>query len=449
MSEKDLNKDRLELALEAAGLDLWENDLLSGEVTRRATKIFAELGYDDQEALSYMDDLFKIVHPEDVDRVKQAIGEHLAGASPQYRCEFRLRAKDGSWVWYANYGKVMDRSSATPGNRFIGVTFNIDDRKRQEEALSLREQEWRTLTENSPDTIARYGSDLRRIYANPALGNLIEGGISALLGTRPSETHIGSDAITYETQLREVFASGEGSQYELLWTDRNGNEKCSQIRLTPEFDTGGKVVSILAVGHDITELNRSRSELREANEQLEDVNLRLRSLADRDPLTHLFNRRALMKYIRQTITFNERNHRNAALLFIDLDNFKTLNDTYGHAVGDLLLQEVARRLTGCIREVDTVSRFGGDEFAVLLTNLDEHAEKTTAQASTAAEKIFTHLNQPYLLEGQSFTSTPSIGIALFGGHATDTDQLLKRADTAMYQAKKAGRNTLYFFSEDT
>ena len=449
MSENDLNKDRLELALEAAGLDLWENDLLSGEVTRRATKVFSELGYDDQEALSYMDDLFKIVHPEDVDRVKGAIGEHLAGASPQYRCEFRLRAKDGAWIWYANYGKVMDRSSATPGNRFIGVTFNIDDRKHQEEALSLREQEWRTLTENSPDTIARYDSDLRRIYANPALGNMIEGGVAALLGKRPSETHGGPDAITYENHLRKVLASGEGGQFELLWKDRNGNELCSQIRMTPEFDTSGKVVSVLAVGRDITELHRSKSKLRLANEQLEDMNLRLQSLAERDPLTHLFNRRALMEHIHQTISFNERNHRQASLLFIDLDNFKTLNDTYGHAVGDLLLQEVARRLTGCIREVDIVSRFGGDEFAVLLANLDELAEKATTQARTAAEKIFTNLNQPYLLEGQSFTCTSSIGIALFGGHETDTDQLLKQADTAMYQAKKAGRNTLYLFSEQT
>lgn len=133
MDERDTNKERLELALEAAGLDLWENDLVSGEVTRKATKIFAELGYSAEEALSYVDNLFAIVHPDDVPWVKAAIADHAKGVTAQYRCEFRIRAKSGEWVWYANYGKIMDRQGTRPGRRFIGVTFNIDDRKRSEE----------------------------------------------------------------------------------------------------------------------------------------------------------------------------------------------------------------------------------------------------------------------------------------------------------------------------
>jgi diguanylate cyclase (GGDEF)-like protein/PAS domain S-box-containing protein len=136
MHESDTNKERLELALEAAGLDLWENNLVTGEVTRKVTKIFAELGYSEDEAVSYVDAIFKIVHPDDVPNIKAAVHDHVTGRSAQYRCEFRIRAKDGRWVWFANYGKIMDRDQAESGQRFIGVTFNIDDRKRRESELA-------------------------------------------------------------------------------------------------------------------------------------------------------------------------------------------------------------------------------------------------------------------------------------------------------------------------
>lgn len=137
MNEHDINKERLELALEAAGLDLWENDLITGEVMRKATKIFAELGYNEQEAASYIDDNFKIIHPDDIPVIKAAIDDHLTGVTAQYRCEFRIRSKCGKWFWYANYGKIMDRDDGNRGQRFIGVTFNIDDRKRKEDELDI------------------------------------------------------------------------------------------------------------------------------------------------------------------------------------------------------------------------------------------------------------------------------------------------------------------------
>lgn len=136
MDESDINRDRLELALEAAGLDLWENNLVTGEITRKVTKIFNELGYSPHEAAAYLDAIFKIVHPDDIPVIKRAVNDHVAGRTEQYRCEFRIRAKDGRWVWFANYGKIMDRDQAESGQRFIGVTFNIDDRKRRESELA-------------------------------------------------------------------------------------------------------------------------------------------------------------------------------------------------------------------------------------------------------------------------------------------------------------------------
>lgn len=145
MGEADLNRDRLELALEAAGLDLWENDLLTGTVTRKATKTFLELGFTEEEIVSGLQDVYGLFHPDDLAIVQRAVSDHVSGVTPQYRCEFRLRNKGGEWVWYANYGRIMDGHTDTPGKRLIGVTFNIDDRKRKEDEIAqinrqLREQ---------------------------------------------------------------------------------------------------------------------------------------------------------------------------------------------------------------------------------------------------------------------------------------------------------------------
>lgn len=135
MNNSEPYRERLHLALEAAGMDLWENDLVSGGVTHRVSRVLDELGYDSHESLAYVDDLFTLVHPDDLDRVQASIAAHLEGRTHQYRCEFRLRSRDGAWVWYANYGKIMTVSEPV-GRRFIGVTFNIDDRKRREEEIA-------------------------------------------------------------------------------------------------------------------------------------------------------------------------------------------------------------------------------------------------------------------------------------------------------------------------
>ena len=137
--------------------------------------------------------------------------------------------------------------------------------------------------------------------------------------------------------------------------------------------------------------------------------------------------------------------RRGALLLIDLDNFKELNDAWGHDHGDLLLQQVAQRLNGCIREVDTAARLGGDEFVVMLTDLSEDPGEAIRRAEAVAGKILACLNQSYQLRGKERRSTPSIGVALFSGQRESIDDLLKQADLAMYRSKSAGRNRLCFF----
>ncbi|WP_342616760.1 EAL domain-containing protein [Rhodoferax sp. GW822-FHT02A01] len=171
-------------------------------------------------------------------------------------------------------------------------------------------------------------------------------------------------------------------------------------------------------------------------------------LAFYDPLTQLPNRRLLLDRLQQALAAGSRSTHYGALLFIDLDHFKTLNDTLGHDKGDLLLQQVAQRLVACVRDGDTVARLGGDEFVVLLEGLSKFSEEAAPQAESVGDKILTILNRPYLLAGYENRSTPSIGITLFGGHQTSYEDLLKQADLAMYQAKAAGRNTLRFFDPE-
>lgn len=172
---------------------------------------------------------------------------------------------------------------------------------------------------------------------------------------------------------------------------------------------------------------------------------KIKHLAYYDSLTGLPNRRLLLDRLTQALTYSARSGKEGALLFIDLDHFKTLNDTEGHAIGDLLLQQVAGRLTTAVREGDTVARLGGDEFVVMLEDLSDTALEAAAQTETIGEKILEAISQPYRLGTHEHHSTSSIGATLFNDHQSGIDELLKQADIAMYQAKKAGRNTLRFF----
>ncbi|MGA7750510.1 MAG: EAL domain-containing protein [Gallionella sp.] len=192
-------------------------------------------------------------------------------------------------------------------------------------------------------------------------------------------------------------------------------------------------------------MRRAQSRAIKALEKAEAAEESIKNLAFYDPLTGLPNRRLLMDRLQHTLASSARSGRKGALLFIDLDNFKDINDTLGHDIGDLLLQQTAQRLESCLRESDTLARLGGDEFVVVLEDLSEHALEAALQTKAVGEKILATLGQPYQLDTHKYHSTPSIGATIFSDHGQSGEELLKRTDIAMYQAKKAGRNTLRFF----
>ncbi len=217
-----------------------------------------------------------------------------------------------------------------------------------------------------------------------------------------------------------------------IWNRRkNGEIYPEYLVITAVKDPGGSVTNYVATFNDITVSKAAADEIE--------------NLAFYDHLTGLPNRRLLVDRLKQALASSARSGREGALLFIDLDNFKTLNDTLGHDIGDLLLQQVAQRLESCVREGDTVARLGGDEFVVMLEDLSGQSVEAAAQTEAIGEKILAALNQPYQLASVAYHNSPSIGAVLFTDHQQSLDELLKQADIAMYQAKKAGRNTLRFF----
>jgi diguanylate cyclase (GGDEF)-like protein len=216
---------------------------------------------------------------------------------------------------------------------------------------------------------------------------------------------------------------------------KDGNILLAEARWTLVRNDEGQAQSVFAINTDITQRKMAEN--------------KIEHLAFYDSLTGLPNRQLLLDRLRQALSARARKHRMGALLFIDLDNFKLLNDTFGHDLGDLLLQQLAPRLISCIRESDTVARLGGDEFVVILiTDFSENYEESLAQIKAICERIHNAFNQPFNLRAYKHHSTASIGVVLFNDQSHTTNELLKQADLAMYQAKASGRNTMCFFDPD-
>jgi len=217
-----------------------------------------------------------------------------------------------------------------------------------------------------------------------------------------------------------------------------------EVTKTPMRDADGRIIGVLGMGRNIQERKNAEALLRTTQAELQASLQSIQHLALHDPLTGLPNRRMLTDRMETALAASQRNNRHGAVLFLDLDKFKYLNDNHGHDVGDLLLQEVARRLLQCVRAVDTVARLGGDEFVVLVQELSADAHDARLHAARLGHKVLASLNEPYILQGAEHTITPSIGVTLFLGQAVAASELLRRADMAMFEAKAEGRNTLCF-----
>ncbi|MDP2144672.1 MAG: EAL domain-containing protein, partial [Gallionella sp.] len=269
------------------------------------------------------------------------------------------------------------------------------------------------------------------IRVNQAFTRLTGYSAEEAIGNKPSMLKSDRQNDEFFRKMWESLRQENSWQGEIWNRRKNGEIYPEWLNITAVTGKDGKVVNYVGTFIDFTERKQAENEIHH--------------LAFYDTLSKLPNRRLLLDRLRQAVATGARNQTGGALLFIDLDNFKTLNDTKGHGIGDLLLIEVAKRLLACVREGDTVARFGGDEFVLLLEGLSDESAQAAVQARGVGEKVLDVLSHPYLLDGNEFHSSSSMGITLFINYRQELDELLKQADTAMYEAKKSGRNTLRFF----
>jgi len=268
-------------------------------------------------------------------------------------------------------------------------------------------------------------------YANAKFCEISGYAQDELIGQNHSIMNSGHHPKGFFKEMYRTIAKGETWHNEICNRTKDGQLYWMDTTIVPFMNDNGKPESYISIRTDITQ----RKAVDEKNHLL----------AFYDPLTTLPNRRYFVDRLSKAVTASKRFGRKSALLFLDLDYFKTLNDTQGHHIGDMLLQQVASRLKSAIREGDTVARIGGDEFVVLLDELNEDIIEAAGQTEVVGEKLLNILNQPYLLNGNEYISTLSIGVAMLDSQTQTEEDLLKQADIAMYQAKKAGRNMVRFF----
>ncbi|MBK9019180.1 MAG: EAL domain-containing protein [Sulfuritalea sp.] len=342
--------------------------------------------------------------------------------------EYPIANASGEERWYSISGEPLFDDTG----RFVGYHGTGRDTTKQKNAeqdmriaaAAFESQECMMVTDAS-------GVILR---VNRAFTELTGFEPEDIVGLTPRVLKSGRHGPEFYRAMWESISSTGGWQGEIWGQRKNGEIYPKWLSISEVRNEAGEVTHYIGSHYDITERKRAEE--------------RINELAFFDPLTSLPNRRLLLDRLKQAMAASARSAKHGALLFIDLDNFKTLNDTLGHDTGDMLLQQVAERLRNCVRETDTVARLGGDEFVVMLEDLSANAGEAATQAEVVGEKILASLNQNYQLGRKNHHNTPSIGITLFAGHRCTMDELLKWADLAMYQAKAAGRNTLRFFDPE-
>lgn len=344
--------------------------------------------------------------------------------------EFRYSIVDssGKTLWYSINGQPVFGDEG----EFLG--YQGTGRDITERMLAEQELRVAATAFQSQEGIVVTDADTRILRVNRAFTDITGYQAHEVIGQSPRLLRSGRHDNAFFAAMWDSIERTGTWQGE-IWNRRKSGEIYPQWQIiTAVKDDLGRVTHYVGTQTDITEEKQAQA--------------KIESLAFFDPLTRLPNRRMLLDRMQQALALGQRTGLHSALLFIDLDNFKALNDTRGHNVGDLLLQQVAQRLSTCVRAGDTVARLGGDEFVVMLENLSDSADTAATQAEAVGEKVLALLNRPYELDGQAHHSTPSIGITLMGNGASSVDEFLKQSDLAMYQAKKSGRNAVRFFDPE-
>ena len=408
-----VHEKRLALALEASNDGVWDWDM-NGE-TYLSPKYYEMTGYSPGEIIPDLDFYKRIIHPDDVQRVMKTMEEHLKGHTEQSIVEYRMITKSGACRHILGKGKVIERDENGNPLRIIGTISDITERKKAEEQIKLAKEEWEQTFDAIPDIIAVIDNQHVIRRANKAL--------ASRLGIDRDEI-IGKSCYRTICSLGKPLSNCPGSLSVL-----NGKEQMEErfletlkghylISCTPIYAFDGSITCFVEVCRDISEQKKMEEMLREA--------------AITDTLTGLFNRRGFFTLAEQQISLAERNKRNMLLLFLDLNNMKSINDTFGHREGDQALIDTALILKKTFRASDIIARIGGDEFAVLLAERSE---------PDIEHVIFGHIQNNLKVHneqgGRAYQLSLSTGTAYFDPERPCTvGDLLSIADAKMYEEKK-------------
>ncbi len=431
------SQENLAITLQSIGDAVMATDV-QGRITRMNPVAEKMTGWSLEEALGLpLTEVFRIVH---------AITRQVP-VDPVWRV-----LDSGEVVGLANHTALLSRDgserqisdSAAPirdaDGRLVGVVLvfsDVTEQYRLQRVQVENEARFRALTSLSSDWYWEQDAQFRFVRVKDDESDWTAAASRHFLGHsyigkqrwEMGETHLTPSQ--WDAHRGELQAHREFRDLQMKFQRPDGSFRWASVSGMPIFDAQRVFCGYRGIGRDITAQKA-------AEEQIN-------ALAFYDALTGLPNRRLLIEQLKQALVTHTRSRQHAALLFIDLDNFKTLNDTLGHETGDLLLQQVAQRLLSCVREADSVARLGGDEFVVMLQGLSEEALDAAADAEHVGHKILAAFGPAFQLSAREYRSTPSIGITLFGGSSQSVEDLLKQADLAMYQAKAAGRNTLRMF----
>ena len=416
-------EERFKLALWGSGDEFWDWDVRSDVLHRIGADQL--LGRRPEESMSADEWRHRAVHPDDRERVLDLLHTHIDEATPAFESEHRVRNAHNDWVWVRSRGKVVERDAQGVALRIAGTARDISVIREAESERRVASEVLRSMNE----AVAVVDLDFRFVSVNPAFSRITGYAEAEVIGQPSSLIDSAQQDAGFYSRLRTTTMEVGHWKGEIWQRRKSGEEFLSWIDISEVRDQRGERTHFVAVVDDITD--RKRTELE------------LRYLANYDILTGLPNRALLSERLARAITRARRQQTRVALLFLDLDRFKDVNDSLGHAIGDRVLKAAAARLQETVRDTDTVARLGGDEFTVVLEDIDD-----IAAAEDMAVRIGTAFARPLGVDSRAeATISPSIGIAVFPDHAATPVDLLKFADTAMYQAKDRGRNTWQTYTE--
>ncbi|MDP3086106.1 MAG: diguanylate cyclase, partial [Rubrivivax sp.] len=368
--------------------------------------------------------LFGAGSPADALATAKLRAAMAGGAS--LRQQIAIKPLQGPVVWLDLDSQPL-RGADGQAKGFVHVGLDVTERRQ-----ALLDARVAAIAFDSQEAMMITDAAQHIVKVNPAFTRITGYGAGEALGRRPGELlQSGRQGEAFYARMLQALSEQHHWQGEIWNRRKNGEIFPEWLSITAVCDEQGTARHYVAVFSDITQKKQAEQAIHD--------------LAFYDPLTELPNRRLLHDRLQQTMAASARHGSEAALLFLDLDHFKVLNDSKGHDYGDLLLIEVARRLRDSVRANDTVARHGGDEFVVVLDGLGADPALAARQAAQVAEKVREAISQPYRLKEHVHHSSPSIGVCLFSGHEVDADELLRRADGAMYLAKKGGRNAVRFY----